>query len=104
MGEGLKRAFNAARETRRTLSPAQRSVLAFLASDPGIIGLDNAGNVGGGYDQMIYWPSYYEHYDIEGSTEGLVELVELIELADLMIDRWTTFKAGLHQNKSPESS
>ena len=75
-----------------------------LYANQGIIGLDNAGNVGGGYDQMIYWPRYYEYYDIEGSTEGLVELVDLIELADLMIDRWTTFKAGPHQNKSPESS
>ena len=57
MGEGLKRAFNAARETRRTLSPAQRSVLAFLASDPGrfISYYGGAPGGDGGRNKAFYW-------------------------------------------------
>lgn len=53
-----------------------------------IVGLDKDGALYHGYDGDISWPPYEDQ-------ESPLSADDMRELADLMIERWTKFKAGL---------
>ena len=66
-----------------------------LNANCGIIGLsfnNNKFELSVGYDAPIYWPPLYSKAGIEPDD---LRTEDMIELADMMIERWQKFRATL---------
>jgi hypothetical protein len=61
----------------------------------GVIGIDDKGCVFGGYDSTIFERGFYYPFD---EAPDLTP-IEQIEIADLMISRWKSFKAAAESEK-----
>jgi hypothetical protein len=60
-----------------------------IEASAGVIGLDHKGGVFHGYDGRLVDP------DIDSEDEPLLTTDEKIELAELMIERWTAFRRSV---------